>query len=172
MTAASGTPLILSILSLVVSLVVGVGAVLMARANLQRQIQVASREAWKREFRERAVAFVSSFSALRDYERTHAIHDPERHAELDDALLTPYHTLRLLIAEKGTQYVTLIPVMVRVLEAEPSDAAARVHEFYDAVEDILQRERATIEAPGRWRPWVSQQFRARLHRILTPPSRW
>ena len=62
---------------------------------------------------------------------------------------SPDHTLRLLIAEKGTQYATLIPVMERVLEAEPLDAAARVHEFYDSVEAILQRERAAIEAPGR-----------------------
>ena len=52
------------------------------------------------------------------------------------------------------------------------EAAARVHAFYAMVEDILQRERAAIEAPGRWRLWVSQQLRAWLHRILTPPSRW
>ena len=93
MTAvSSGTPLILSLLSLVVSLVVGVGGVLMARENLQRQIQVAARETWMREFRKHAVAFISSFAALRDHERTHAALDPERekrHAELNDALLIP-----------------------------------------------------------------------------------
>ena len=37
---------------------------------------------------------------------------------------------------------------------------------------ILRRERAVIEAPGRWRLWVSQRLREWLRRILTPPSRW
>ena len=64
MTAASsGTPLILSVLALVLALVSAVGsiaAVLMARANVQRQIKVAAREAWLREFREQAAQFLTS----------------------------------------------------------------------------------------------------------------
>lgn len=54
----SPAPLILSVLSLVVSVVVGIGALLVARANLHRQIQVAAREAWMREFREKVSVFL------------------------------------------------------------------------------------------------------------------
>ena len=65
MTAAApaGTPLILIVLSLGISFLAAMGsiaAVLMARANLQRQIQVAAREAWMREFREQVAALVTS----------------------------------------------------------------------------------------------------------------
>ena len=77
-TAASpvGTPLILSVLSLMVSLVVGGGAVLMARANLQRQIRAASREAW-----------------MRDIEKA------KRQAEIDATLVPAQQATILLIAE-------------------------------------------------------------------------
>ena len=92
MTAASGTPLILSILSLVVSLVVGIGAVLMARANLQRQIQVTAREAWMREFREQVAALLSAYASYREHVRTHTTDDPDKErrlAEINDEMLTP-----------------------------------------------------------------------------------
>jgi hypothetical protein len=60
---ASGTPLVISVLALGVSL----AAVLVARANLQRQLQVAAREAWMREFREQVAQFLTS--VMRGLER-------------------------------------------------------------------------------------------------------
>ena len=68
MTAAppAGTPLILIVLSLGISFLAAMGsiaAVLMARANLQRQIQVAARETWIREFREQVVTLMAAKAA-------------------------------------------------------------------------------------------------------------
>ena len=98
MTAASGTPLILSILSLVVSLVVGVGAVIMARANLQRQIQVAAREAWMREFREKVAILLAGRKPIAPL----GLEPREqwRLSKLDDAVLPAYQAIRLLLAER------------------------------------------------------------------------
>jgi hypothetical protein len=57
MTSASpvGTPLTLSVLSLVMAIL----AVLVARSNVQRQIQVTAREAWMHEFREQVATALS-----------------------------------------------------------------------------------------------------------------
>jgi hypothetical protein len=61
MTAASsGTPLTISVLALVVAILAVFFGPLIARANVQRQIQVASREAWMREFREQVAQFLTS----------------------------------------------------------------------------------------------------------------
>jgi hypothetical protein len=54
------TATILAVLSLVVSLVVGIGAWVVALANVQRQLQVAAREAWRREFREKVAVLLAS----------------------------------------------------------------------------------------------------------------
>jgi hypothetical protein len=55
-TSPSGTPLIISILSLVVAIL----AVFVARSNVQRQIQVTAREAWIREFREQVATLLAN----------------------------------------------------------------------------------------------------------------
>ena len=74
MTAASpaGTPLILIVLALCISFLSAVGsiaAVLMARANLLRQIQVTAREGWMREFRKQVAEFCGLEVARRKHER-------------------------------------------------------------------------------------------------------
>ena len=59
----AGTPLFISELSLAISLLAAVGWIataLTARLNLQRQIEVAAREAWMREFREQVAQFFTS----------------------------------------------------------------------------------------------------------------
>jgi hypothetical protein len=42
---------------------VAILAVLVARANVQRQLQAAAREAWMREFREQVAQFLASLNA-------------------------------------------------------------------------------------------------------------
>ena len=157
----TGTPLILSILSLVVSLVVGVGAVLMARANLQRQIQVAAREAWMREFREKVAVLLASARLL---EREHARGgpfvrpglggDPEKERRLADIYATqdPAHqAIILLLAERAEGELPtedFTEALGRLLGASGEEAA---EELTSAAAVILMDERAAIEARGRWR---------------------
>ena len=76
MTAASpsGTPLIIAVLALGASFLSAIGsiaAVLVARANVQRQLQVAAREAWRREFREQAAAFLAAAQVLELHVESH-----------------------------------------------------------------------------------------------------
>jgi hypothetical protein len=94
---------LLSILSLVVSLL----AVLVARENMRRQLKVAAQETWVREFRSQVADLISRSDALRNYGITinHTTGgDPEKEkrlAELHDALTPSFHNIRLLVAEKG-----------------------------------------------------------------------
>jgi len=57
---------------------VAILAVLVARANVQRQLQVAAREAWMREFREQVAQFLTSvmraFGRLAWISQTRAVH--------------------------------------------------------------------------------------------------
>jgi hypothetical protein len=136
MTAApSGTPLILSVLSLVVSLVVGIGAVLMARANLQRQIQAAAREAWMREFRENVALLLTSENATRAAARQRII---------------------LLIAERDARQLpaeNFFDALQRFLDASGDEKAADALTMAAAA--ILQHERYLIEVP-RWLRWLER----------------
>jgi hypothetical protein len=54
----------ISVLSLVVAILAVFFGPLIARANVQRQLQVAAREAWMREFREQVAAMLTSSQAL------------------------------------------------------------------------------------------------------------
>ena len=60
------------ILSLAATILAVFFGPLIARANVQRQLQAAAREAWMREFREQVVALLTSFAAFRDHVRTHS----------------------------------------------------------------------------------------------------
>jgi hypothetical protein len=165
MTTASsaGTPLILSVLALGIAFLSTVGsiaAVLMARANLHRQIQVASREAWMREFREQVAVFFSAFASMRNHVAMTppAPEKDKRLVELRDVWSPASHIIRLLIAEKGTQYAAFVPKMDGIPAELTVEAEARMREFYEAAENILRSERAAIEAllrfgAVRWRPW-------------------
>jgi len=182
MTAASGTPLILSVLAVGISFLSALGsiaAVLMARANLQRQIVVAAREAWMREFREQAAQHLTSVMRIPRTRGTEA-----QLVEIRSATLSS-HVIKLLLAEKAPQYDGFERIMNRLLEATGPGAERaspeRVAEFGSNAAHILRNERALIEAKRRmipgvgaigWRLWVSQQLREWLRRILTPPSRW
>lgn len=174
MTAASpaGTPLIISFLALDVSFLSAVGWIattIMARVNLQRQIQVASREAWMREFREQVAAILSGHAAFRenapplqteltsaemrkqtatldDAGRQRAAEAQKRLDELNDAMRRPYQVIRLLIAEKGLQYATFRGAADRLLTAPTPQAGVRHDEVETAAEQILQVERAVIDA--------------------------
>jgi hypothetical protein len=167
MTAASsptGTPLFISELSLVISLLAAVGWIataLMARVNLQRQIQVAAREAWMREFREQIAAFLAHDGAIEGLAINRAAYSDERMHELLAARSRADSIIRLLIAERG-RYSNFIDH----LEAQYGSHAGNMVAFFPAAGDILRRERAYIEEPGRWRLWVSQQLRAWLWRAL------
>ena len=160
MTVKSGTPLVLSILSLVVSLVVGIGAWLVARANVQRQ----SREAWKREFREQVAAYLANGPALCDVSQ-----DPERAeicAEICTAMFRSYKAIHLLLAEKDVDSTFLD--LLNLFQEEALDGITGVDLVTPAAVDIL----AAVEASGRWRralpdwrQWrPGSQFRAWLAR--------
>jgi ABC-type sugar transport system permease subunit len=180
---AAGPFLVLSVLSLVVSLVVGVGAVLMARANLQRQIQVAAREAWMREFREQVAALLTSFAAIEDDMKdflSERGRDEKRHAEIESAWVRGHHLIRLLIAEKGTQYAAFVQIMNDMYQGALSkhggpEAPGREQAFYTAAEDILRRERLAIEGTcGRERERRIGAGRRRMitNRTLNPVLPW
>jgi hypothetical protein len=106
MTAASsGTPLILSVLALVLALVSTVGsiaAMLMARANVQWQTAVAARETWMREFREQVAALLASQDALGQHSDNTGPEVPQRNAEIKHARRSAYHRIRLLFAKGRT----------------------------------------------------------------------
>ena len=106
MTAASsGTPLILSLLALVLALVSTVGsiaAMLMARANVRWQTAVAARETWKREFREQVAALLASQDALAQHSENIGPEVPQGDAEIKHARRSAYHRIRLLFAEGRT----------------------------------------------------------------------
>jgi hypothetical protein len=149
---------------------------LVARANVQRQIQATSQESWMREFRQQVVALICAQAALRDHARRHTNYvdpslsrDEKRQAEirvaedkqrLDDALNPHYQTIRLLLAEKGADDTRLLQKIDDMLGATTFEAAALMHQFFVAAEDILRRERRAIETdPGLWpllRGWLSR----------------
>jgi hypothetical protein len=154
-TVVTQSTSIVPVLALVVTVLVALVAPLTTWLVAQRQIGVTAREAWMREFREQLAALLSIMAVHRDHMRTHSSEDPEkvkRLAEINDAMLPHWHTLRLLIAEKGPQYAEFMPTFECAMNAPVMAAAARVHELYTAAEDILRRERAAIAAdPGLWR---------------------
>jgi hypothetical protein len=156
MTTTSPT-WIISVLSLMVAIL----AVFVARSNVQRQIQVTAREAWMREFREQVAAFLNCAATL-DYHARNPPPDEQRMAALD-ALGLRIYTIRLLIAEKESQYAAFASTMKSLVWGPPTEEdparAARVREVQTAAEAILQRERAAIEAPDmmeRARIWLGK----------------
>jgi hypothetical protein len=177
MTAASpsGTPLIIVVLALCVSFLSAMGsiaAVLVARANLQRQIQATAREAWMREFREQVAAFLSAAQVLKLHVASHT-GAPEAEkipAELRDAMGLAYHTIRFLIAEKGEQqHADFIQSLDGLLLAPADQEVSITQKLTMATTDILRRERAVIETDQaiRWQPWL--QLKAWLAR---DPPHW
>jgi hypothetical protein len=189
MTAASptGTPLFISELSLVISLLAAVGWIataLTARLNLQRQIRVASREAWMREFREKVAELLSKNWALRAHmksrvmdiigheRRPDLIAHETRRVDLNDARGLCLYSISLLLDERGLPEEGFGQLLAALQNAKDDDTAGTAQiAVLKETGIILRRERTAIEA-GRWWPWVAQQLRAWLHRILTPPSRW
>ena len=101
---------------------------LVARANTQRQIQVTAREAWMREFREHVAQFIAG-TANTDHVTAGTREAGEVHADGDAratrlvigelvenvrATQSSTSAVRLLIAEKGAQYVEFVEVMNRL----------------------------------------------------------
>jgi hypothetical protein len=167
MTASSstGTPLILSVLAIVVSLV----AVLMARANLQWQAQ----ETWIRDFREQVATLMAAKAAPGFYDPADQSRGRRRAAEITDKQNSAYFAICLLVAEKGTKYEAFAEPLNRLLSSTGEAEDSR--EFVTAAADILRRERATLDADPWWlallrlgavgrRPW--SRLRAWLRRDL------
>jgi hypothetical protein len=146
----------ISVLSLVVAALAVFFGPVVAWANVQRQIQVAAREAWMREFREQVAAFRDSFEAFVLAKPDEEAKSPEARLQLDKEhreMRHHYMVLRLLIAEKGQRYQDFIQKMGPTFSVTQIDQMiARVGELISAAADILQRERAAIETdPGAWR---------------------
>jgi hypothetical protein len=151
MTTASpgGTPLIVSVLSLVVAILAVFFGPLIARANVQRQIRVTAREAWLREFREQVAALLSDDIALKEQAKGQTTGDPET-LEAIRIMAPRYNAIRLLVAERGLHHEAFMASIDRFLGAPDTQAATLPRqEFTQAVTDFLQRERATIDAD----PW-------------------
>jgi hypothetical protein len=84
----------------------------------------------------------------------HTTDDPvkeKRLAEINDVLIPRYHALRLLLAERGTQFADFTRVLEDFSQPRPEDLALRLRELNAAAEGILQSERTAITAdPGIW----------------------
>jgi hypothetical protein len=144
----------ISVLSLVVAILAVFFGPLIARANVQRQLQVAAREAWMREFREQVAAMLTSRQALGRrvslLGRT-AVDDPEQERQRD-ALYLAFDQLRLLLAEKGAQHETMLETANRLVQEDYGNKAEPWHKFAADAADILRHERAAIVADlGVWR---------------------
>ena len=158
-TSSGGTPLIIAVLALGISSLSAIGsiaAVLVARANMQRQIQATAREAWMREFRERVATLLANEHLLHALRRqTYGIAEAERHlSELEAMRVTAHQVIILLIAElaqRGLPHSEFTEALGRFLSAPGEKEAA--DELTIAAAVILMGERAAIEAPGRWRAW-------------------
>ena len=134
---------VVPVLSLVVAILAVFFGPLIARANTQRQLQVAAREAWMREFREQVAALLNRSGVL-IAEGSTAPFDPE---------MTRYvYVIRMLIAEKGEQYAPFVGIMNRLL-----GTPTFMDQLAAAATDILRQERAAAaEDPGVWREvWIS-----------------
>jgi hypothetical protein len=164
---ASGTPLILSFLALGISFLSAVGsiaAVLMARANLQRQLQVTVRQTWMRDFREQVAQFMAWHRALKLRQMHHGSLPPgdreknARQTEIQDGMLHTFHAIYLLIAERDEdeQHTAFVQSLLEFVNPpNEQEEEARAQAIVGGAAAILRRERGTIEAPGRW-------WRARL----------
>jgi hypothetical protein len=172
----------ISVLSLVVAILAVFVGPLVTRANVQRQIQVAAREAWMREFREQVAGFLGDFAAYRE-----AVHwlaskptitweegrkeEDEKRLKANDAMRRHYHVIRLLVGERG-QHAEFIQILGRPLQVPLDDRALEPAEaITSAAAAILQHERAIIEADQgmwhEWQPW--SRFVAWCRRLGTPP---
>jgi hypothetical protein len=145
---------IIAILSLLVTILAVFVGPLMTWTIARRQIEVAAREAWMREFREKVAAFIYAYDNFLIHIRTHTTGDTEKEkqlADINNAQRLPYHTIRLLIAEKGTQYTAFGTSIDRLLSSTTNEIDARREVLFKAAESILQQERAAIAAnPGIW----------------------
>lgn len=163
MTVASpaGTPLILAVLALGIAFLSAVGslaAVLMARANVHRQIEVATREACMREFREQVAQVLAGIMNAKA--AGGALADAAVASEIARAATVSFHAVGLLIAEKGTQYGGFMEIMNRLLVVanRPADATDwfdlpdRITEVSVAAANILRQERALTEV-NAWPSW-------------------
>ena len=171
----------ISVLALVVAALAVFFGPLVTRANTQRQIQVTAREAWMREFREQVAQFIAG-TANTDHVTAGTREAGEVHAGGDAratrlvigelvenvrATQASTSAVRLLIAEKGAQYVEFVEVMNRLhavalrrlREPDLSERILfeRIREVESAAADILRHERAAMaEDPGVWREvWTS-----------------
>ena len=174
-TSSAGTPLIIAVLALCVSFLSAMGsiaAVLVARANLQQQIQATAREAWRRELRQQAAELLRVDLALRSYNRDIArggldLEDltaaRREMVKLREAFFLSYNTVDLLIAERGEpqRYAAFLEAKERLfVTMERGSSEAEIdplrQEFTQATTDILRREWAAIETDRaiRWQPWL------------------
>ena len=137
----------ISVLSLVVAILAVFFGPLVGRANIQRQLQVTSREAWMRDFRELVAQFLTSVMRRA---RAEAGTSAET-KELRSATLSFFVT-KLLLAEKGApQYDDFEQLMNRLLRATAGRAAGEptapeFNEVGEAAGLLLRRERAMIGA--------------------------
>jgi hypothetical protein len=135
MTAASsGTLLIISVLSLVVAILALFFGPLIARANVQLQLQAAAREARMREFREQVAALLAG----------------QRDAEIKHAQRLAYHRIRLLFVERERTLddKAFIILLDRFMQPGATDEDARA--FARSAEHILRSERSRSWDPGGW----------------------
>lgn len=144
----------ITFLSLIVAILAVFFGPLVAWAVARQQIAVTARETWMRDLRDKVAAFLSAHQAYLLHIASHTTGDPvkeKRLADIHDAESPPFYAIRLLIAEKGPEYISLVQVMDRLVRATTEQTGPCRDELMTTAEDILRRERAAIAAdPGVW----------------------
>lgn len=121
--------LIVSVLSLLVATV----AVLVTWANVRWQNKATAAEAWMREFRGQAAAILTN--------RRKRPGEGAREMEVYWERLLSYHTMRLLIAEKGPRHEGFLPHLESMWQNERPGESNFDEEFTAAAAEVLRRER-------------------------------
>jgi hypothetical protein len=149
----------ISVLSLVVAILAVIVGPLVAWTVAQRQIAVTAREAWMREFREHTAALLDIHNSLFLQRRSTPLTEDDgvlgaeraakRRAEIIQSMGRPYLTIRLSLAERGSEHDGFVQTLETFMKTRGSRDIAPG--FTQAATDVLLRDRAEIATITLWR---------------------
>lgn len=145
----------IAVLSLAVAILAVFLGPVVAWAIAQRQIAIAARETWLREFREKVAALLSAYDSFVIHAAKHTsgnVEDERRLTELNDKQRLPYHAILLLIYENGEkEYSDLISNMEKLLQSRTNEVRENKEKFFKSSISILKKEGDYISKdPGIW----------------------